>query len=487
MPIQGDGAIGASKTSEAVFDGRDKEDAVNKLRDQCENYNYDLNTLKVLKVTDNGHGTYRIEYVRPRKLKAQVRAAAFPNAADCNGCRAFDEGKGCAEGGMPGTCGHSASMSEPKAISQNARTIVPNVGDHDRHDDSPHSAGSQEIETKRIEVTGWNPRKRFDEDRLKELAESIRAIGLIEPILVRPKGSKYELVVGERRLRAARMIKAATIRAEVRGMSDDDVLDAMIAENACREDLNPIEEANHLKRVLEVGRLTQTELARRVGKSQEWVANRLRLAASPTELQALIISREITPHHALVLLPHIEKPWFQTMLDMVKDVPMKVSELERLIKRNEEPEPAETPEQVADRKAFIQEMTACMRPEPASTEVDTPSGIRTNEPTIVDAEVCTSPEEKPAEAPRQTLTELPKELPIGEAEPEGVACCPEPHLHIVGKSGSYSEWYCDGCGDHWVRSRPAKEILRRYRDMPASNTAKRELLEWAFPWLKGAV
>lgn len=160
-----------------------------------------------------------------------------------------------------------------------------------------------EIMPSLIQVTGHNPRKTFDPSQLEELKASIREHGIIEPLMVRPKGnSRYELVVGERRLRAARELGLEHVPVVVRELTDEQMLDIMLAENLQRVDLNPIEEAHHLKRVLEVGKLTQTELGRRVGKSQEWVSQRLRLAEAPGVLQDMIIRRQINTSSAVEVL-----------------------------------------------------------------------------------------------------------------------------------------------------------------------------------------
>ena len=165
------------------------------------------------------------------------------------------------------------------------------------------TAQPTEIMPSLIQVTGHNPRKTFDPAQLEELKDSIREHGIIEPLLVRPKGnSRYELVVGERRLRAARELGFEHVPVVVRQLTDEQMLDIMLAENLQRVDLNPIEEAHHLKRVLEVGKLTQTELGRRVGKSQEWVSQRLRLAEAPAALQDLIIRRQINTSSAIEIL-----------------------------------------------------------------------------------------------------------------------------------------------------------------------------------------
>jgi len=299
-------ASSAKRVISHKVNARSKEDALQKFRTSLTTYGYDPDTTEVTSgPNDMGRGSFEILYVRPER-----KTAASPNLQDCDGCEAFDADKGCAEGNMPGTCPEKPIRKierhdDGKTEASAAQSTIP-------------GGGPCEIETSKILITGWNPRKHFDEEKLQELAESIKAIGLIEPILVRPKGSRFELVVGERRLRAARMIKAEKIRAEVREMTDDEVLDAMIAENVCREDLNPIEEANHLKRVLEVGKLTQAELAIRIGKPQSWVSERIRLADAPADLQKAIICRQIFPTAAIEVLANKNAAFQTTIQDWLK-------------------------------------------------------------------------------------------------------------------------------------------------------------------------
>ncbi|HSV42322.1 MAG TPA: ParB/RepB/Spo0J family partition protein, partial [Methanomassiliicoccales archaeon] len=179
--------------------------------------------------------------------------------------------------------------------------------------------GERMLPVDSILITGHNPRKLFDLDALKALAEDIDRNGLINPVLVRPKGNlRYEIVAGERRLRAFRLLKRVMIPAKVRELTDDQVLDIMMSENLHRVDLNPIEEAHHLKRILEVGKITQTELGRRMGKTQEWVSLRIRLAGAPSDLQDLIISRLISPSAAMELLADKNADQLDNILELVK-------------------------------------------------------------------------------------------------------------------------------------------------------------------------
>ncbi len=174
----------------------------------------------------------------------------------------------------------------------------------------------------KIRITGMNPRRTFDEEALEDLKSSIREHGILEPLVVRPDGNGgYELVAGERRYRAARDLGLGYVPAVVRDLDDRSVREIMLIENLQREDLNPIEEASALKVLLEGG-LTQEELARRIGKSQPWVANRLRLLDAPEELRRLVISRQITPKHVHLLLPFVEhrEVYEVVMEDLRKDL-----------------------------------------------------------------------------------------------------------------------------------------------------------------------
>lgn len=171
-----------------------------------------------------------------------------------------------------------------------------------------------------IVVSGWNPRKDFNQIKLDELKASILEHGILEPLIVRPKGtSRWELVVGERRLRAARELKLEHVPVTVRQLTDEQVLEIMLAENLQREDLSPIEEAHHLKRVIEMSGQTQTELGRRIGKSQEWVSLRLRLAEAPSDLQDLIIGRLINPTSVIDLLAWVNTDHFSVLKNCVKE------------------------------------------------------------------------------------------------------------------------------------------------------------------------
>lgn len=146
------------------------------------------------------------------------------------------------------------------------------------------------------------PRKTFDEDKLAELADSIRQNGVLQPILVRRKGQKYEIVAGERRYQASKLAGLKEIPAVVREIDDDKVFQLALIENLQRSDLSPIEEAKGYKQLLTSQSLTQEELAKILSKSRSAIANTLRLMDLPVEIQHMMEQGLLTAGHARAIL-----------------------------------------------------------------------------------------------------------------------------------------------------------------------------------------
>ena len=159
-----------------------------------------------------------------------------------------------------------------------------------------------EVATDGIEVNPFQPRKRIDDEKLKELSESIKSDGVLQPVVVRRKGPKYELIMGERRLQAARLAGVASIPVVVRDVSDADALRLAIVENIQRENLNPIEEAQAYRRLISEFSASQADVAGMVGKDRSSVANTIRLLNLPEEVQAMIEAGTVSPGHARALL-----------------------------------------------------------------------------------------------------------------------------------------------------------------------------------------
>ena len=159
-----------------------------------------------------------------------------------------------------------------------------------------------ELELELIIPQGNQPRKRFDEEPLQELASSIREHGVLQPVLVRPLGEFYEIIAGERRWRAAEIAGLHTIPALVKEMPDIEAAEISLVENLQREDLSAIEEARAYKYLLEQYDYTQELIAERVGKSRAYVANTIRLLNLSPEITEMIDRKQISPGHARALL-----------------------------------------------------------------------------------------------------------------------------------------------------------------------------------------
>ena len=146
------------------------------------------------------------------------------------------------------------------------------------------------------------PRTVFDSAHLQELADSIRANGIIQPLIIRRKGNHYELIAGERRLRAARLAGLDTVPAVLQDLADDRLLEVALIENIQREDLNPIETAEAFERLAQQLQLSHEEIARRTGKERSTITNTLRLLRLPPEIQLLLAERRLSMGHARALL-----------------------------------------------------------------------------------------------------------------------------------------------------------------------------------------
>lgn len=164
------------------------------------------------------------------------------------------------------------------------------------------SEETNEIAIELIDPSPLQPRSVFDDGKLAELASSIRSNGVVQPVLLRRKGSRFELIAGERRWRAAEVAGLIKIPAVIRNVSDDKVLEIALIENIQREDLNPIEEARAYKKLIETLGLTQEMVGERVGRDRSYVTNYLRLLKLPEDLQELLQSGRISTGHARTLL-----------------------------------------------------------------------------------------------------------------------------------------------------------------------------------------
>ena len=175
------------------------------------------------------------------------------------------------------------------------------------------------------------PRKRFDKLKLDELALSIAKNGIIQPVIVRLKNSKYELIAGERRWRAAQLAKLHSIPAVVRDVTDKQAAEYAIAENIQREDLTAVEEAKSYKKLLEIHSYTQAELSVALGKSRSYIANMLRLLTLPMEILILLEETKISIGHARALIGLDDAV---TIAKRIIDNKLSVRETESFVRRS---------------------------------------------------------------------------------------------------------------------------------------------------------
>lgn len=173
-----------------------------------------------------------------------------------------------------------------------------------RHDEEiPKNKQIQDIELDKIVPNRYQPRREFSDDSIKELAETLDKDGLLQPIVVREDGEdQYEIIAGERRYRAAKSLNWETIPAIVNNMNDDQAASLALIENLQREDLNPIDEAKAYTNLMKLNDLTQTALAKDMGKSQSYVANKLRLLKLDDDVQKALVEGKITARHGRALL-----------------------------------------------------------------------------------------------------------------------------------------------------------------------------------------
>jgi len=177
------------------------------------------------------------------------------------------------------------------------------------------------------------PRRHLDERHLEELAESIRSKGVLLPLIVRKSGSGYAIVAGERRWRAAQKAGLREVPAMIREMTDKEAFEVALIENIQREDLNPIEEAEAFKRLIEEHGLTQEELAARVGKDRSTVTNTLRLLRLPEAIKEAIVRGDLSMGHARALLAIPEEATLRKAAEKVISENLSVRAVEALVQR----------------------------------------------------------------------------------------------------------------------------------------------------------
>ncbi|MDQ6786128.1 MAG: ParB/RepB/Spo0J family partition protein [Acidobacteriota bacterium] len=190
-----------------------------------------------------------------------------------------------------------------------------------------------EIDLDLIEPNAKQPRTRFTEESLEGLAQSIRLNGVVQPIIVRRKGSRFELVAGERRWRASQKAGLQKISAIVKNIQDEKLLELALIENIQRQELNAIEEAKAYKNLIETVGLTQEMIAERVGKNRTVITTFLRLLKLPNDIQELLEEEKITAGHARALLMTEDSSSQRGLAKKIIELSLSVRETERAVKR----------------------------------------------------------------------------------------------------------------------------------------------------------
>ena len=198
-----------------------------------------------------------------------------------------------------------------------------------------------------IDPNPVQPRRVFQQDALHQLADSIRQHGIIQPLVIRKAGDRYQLVAGERRWRAAKIAGLVEVPAVVQEISDDHLLEITLIENIQREDLNPIELAVALDRMGHELNISQDEIGRRTGKDRSTISNSIRLLQLPHDLQQLVAERRLSAGHARSLLALTDEDMQRKLAEKIVAQGLSVRQVERMTKRLTEPRDTASQEEEA--------------------------------------------------------------------------------------------------------------------------------------------
>ncbi|UJL46402.1 ParB/RepB/Spo0J family partition protein [Virgibacillus sp. NKC19-16] len=240
-----------------------------------------------------------------------------------------------------------------KGLGKGINALFPDIEKQD--DDTVH-----EIAIGECRPNPYQPRKNFQADAIEELKESILEYGIIQPLIVRKSIKGYEIVVGERRYRAAKEAGLETVPAVVKELTDEKMMELGLLENLQREDLTPIEEAHAYANLMNELKVTQDELSKRLGKSRSHIANIVRLLSLPDQVIAYINNGELSMGHGRALLGLKNKDKLVTFVNKIRKENLNVRQVEQLIiQLNEEPAPKKKEKLKKD--VFIQERESVLR------------------------------------------------------------------------------------------------------------------------------
>ncbi len=218
----------------------------------------------------------------------------------------------------------------------------------------------REIKLKELRPNPYQPRKIFEKEAIEELTQSILEHGILQPIIARKSLKGYEIVVGERRYRAAKAAKLETVPVVVRELNEQQMMELAVLENLQREDLTPIEEGAAYQLLMEKLKITQEELAKRLGKSRPHIANHIRLLSLPPKIQGLISEGKITMGHGRALLGLRSKEKLMVLVEKTIKDNLNVRQLEHLIQQLNNVS-RETKKPVPKKDIFIREQESFLR------------------------------------------------------------------------------------------------------------------------------
>ncbi|MGF9905199.1 ParB/RepB/Spo0J family partition protein [Brevibacillus porteri] len=191
----------------------------------------------------------------------------------------------------------------------------------------------KEVSINEIRPNPYQPRKEFEQSAIEELAQSIKEHGIIQPLIVRKSIKGYELVAGERRLRAAKVAGLKEVPVVVKAYTDQQLMEIALIENLQRENLNPLEEAEAYDKLISHHDYTQEQLAQKIGKSRPHVANMLRLLQLPEKIRKMVLAAELSMGHSRALLGVTDKKVQQQLANDVVEKGLSVRQLEELVKQ----------------------------------------------------------------------------------------------------------------------------------------------------------
>lgn len=249
-------------------------------------------------------------------------------------------------------------MAAKKGLGKGLDSLIPSYGEEEQINIAEKTAKAENkegvvtVKINSVEPNKNQPRKAFNEDALAELADSIKQYGVIQPILVQKRNKYYEIIAGERRWRAAKLAGLKEVPVVIKDYSEQEIVEIALIENIQREDLNPIEEAQAYKRLLNEYNLNQDEVAERVSKSRSAVANSMRLLKLSEEVQNMLIDDLISSGHARTLLAIEDEKLQVEIAEKIMDEKLSVRETEKFVKNITNPKKKKEKEEIENKFVY---------------------------------------------------------------------------------------------------------------------------------------